>query len=199
MSDAGINGFHVILNLSPEFARSVKAHIGTYRGAKQSRHSHKGEDGMENDPEKQLYQDMADLTEKVPKIQGEVKSLKTRLKRLAGQVEQLDLINSQNQIVALDQKINLVDGRLKELIALNAELTKVVALNRFFSIQHDISDTLISSHISGTQAVQTQLIADAANIKHQMMTSERPDKILIAFREKWINILRELGAKFVEF
>ena len=67
---------------------------------------------MANDPEQQLYKDMDDLTEKVPKLRNEVKSLKRRLTIMSKRVESLELMAFQDQISKLDEKVNSIGAVL---------------------------------------------------------------------------------------
>lgn len=67
---------------------------------------------MSQDPEQQLYSDMADLTEKVPKIQNAVKSINTRLNKLSSRIENLELMAFQEQINSLNDKIDSLNGNL---------------------------------------------------------------------------------------
>ncbi len=60
---------------------------------------------MANDLEQQLYRDMADLTEKVPKLQNEIISLKKRLTKLSNRIESLELLSLQDQISNLNDEL----------------------------------------------------------------------------------------------
>ena len=60
-----------------------------------------------DDPEAQLYADVADLTEKVPKIRSELDELATK-------VQSLEFSGFQEQITSLDKKINKLNSALLE-------------------------------------------------------------------------------------
>ena len=70
---------------------------------------------MVSDREQQLYQDMANLREKVPKLQNEVKYLKAKLTKLSNRIERLELMAFQDQITELSDKINSISTKLLDV------------------------------------------------------------------------------------
>lgn len=150
---------------------------------------------MESDGEQQLYSDMADLIETFPKVQKELKSLKTGLNRLSRRIE--DLINLQDQIFVLDQKVNLLDSRLEKQHSLLDELTTSAVLSKFDIVGRDFLDVLDSANVSNVQPLRTQLLADIAATRQLIRTSQEPVAECTTFREKWLKILDDSGIEFI--
>ena len=165
---------------------------------------------MEIDPEEKLYRAMANLTEEVPKIQGEIESLKKGFGKLSKNVkhnvEQLDLMGLQEQIVALDEKVNDViqivakqTSSLDGMLPLFKELTIAVEHNKLMSIFHDMLGILESSNIPDKHAIHTQLIADVTNAKQQIRTWPHKSSLVEDCRQTWAKRLSDLGCTFYEF
>ena len=70
---------------------------------------------MTDDPEQQLYRDVSELREQIPKFHSEVRSLKTRLGKLKNRLDGFELIDFQGQITSLDSKVTRVDSILLRL------------------------------------------------------------------------------------
>ncbi len=164
-----------------------------------------------SDLEKQLYIDIADLVEKVPKLETEIaglnsivpslpkeiQSLKTRLTKLSNRVDSLELMAFQEQISRLDEKITAISDRLKQQEALNDEMVKATALSKFDFVNRDFLGILDSNQLSNSRHLRTQLFADIAKTRQLIRTGQQPVDELKSFTEKWNAILKNAGANWI--
>ena len=130
---------------------------------------------MENDPEQQLFKDMADLREKVPKLQNEIKSLKGRLTKLSNRVESLELMTFQDQISRLGEKIDSVSKNLVNVSRLFAEF--VIDFNQMH-IKNAIDLTLKSPL---RETVREQITLEQARAVEAISHSLNPLEIAKKF------------------
>jgi chromosome segregation ATPase len=172
-----------------------------------NRHRPDGEDKVAIDPEQQLYKDMAEL-------KSGIRSLKTRLTKLSGRIESLELMAFQDQISNLNDKVEVVKRELKELAEQQLELARtlrnVLTTTQLYSAALKIESLLsalrriIENQLPNkAPTLLTQLYADASNAKSQLQSSDTPLDIALQFKKSWQNRLQELGLKlgsdFIEY
>ena len=155
-----------------------------------------GEGKMANDPEQQLYADMADLREAVPKLQNEVKSLKARLTKLTTRIEQMELMGFQDQVGAVDRKTDVLSEQMKEQQTLSEELIRSTVLIRLDIFSEGFLDILNSTNPQNAQSLRTQLMADIAKTRQIIRLESEPVAELNAFNKKWRDTLKKTGASF---
>lgn len=151
-----------------------------------------------SDPEAALYKDLA----KIEEFRKEVRSLKTQLGRLAGRVKQLEVMDFQNQLNSLDERIKKTSDELTAIKKQQAkgllETHRIIAALEINSASNSFWD-IIHFQLSDNSNLRTQLVADASTAKSQVMTSEKPYDIVTEFKHKWTKRVRELGAEGIEF
>ena len=135
-----------------------------------------------------------------PYIENKVKTLKGQITKLRNRIETLEISSFQDQIAALDKKIDLLMNGLNKLIASHTELETFVIASRLLSVSSEIYEIIKCSDLplSDCQSLQTQLLADVANSKHEILKSKEPLAQLSAFRKKWIDLLHNRGCQFFD-
>lgn len=142
------------------------------------RHRPKGVREMANDLEQQLYVDMADLTEKVPKLKSEIKLLKTRLATLSSRVKSLELMDFQSQISRLDDKINSVSEH-------SVMVSQSLADFELNFMQYLMSDRIQKCLQGSTcERVKTRIRMTFAQAREAIRHSSEPLKIVRSFTEE---------------
>ncbi len=169
---------------------------------------------MANDSEQQLYEDMAELRDKVPKLQNEIRSLKTRLTKLSGRVESLELMDFQSQISKLDDRVESVKQEIlelaqKQITLVNTLKDSVLSVQQYMaglrinSLSSDFYRIIKNQPSKQPSALITQLYADVASTKSTIKSSNTPLEVANQFQETWKNRLQELGLKlgsdFIEY
>lgn len=136
-----------------------------------NRHRPNGEDKVAIDPEQQLYKDMAEL-------KSEIKSLKTRLTKLSGRIESLELMDFQSQILKIGEKIDSINEHLvitsRYLADLEMNLT-----------QYLIADG-IQKHLHGEirEQVKNRIMMSFAQAREALKHSSNPHEITRKFVEE---------------
>jgi predicted nucleic acid-binding Zn-ribbon protein len=137
---------------------------------------------MVNDPEKQLYEDMADLTEKVPKLQNEIKSLKNRLTKLSNRIESLELMTFQDQISKLGDELRLIKTNL-------VAVSRVVAFSEIDNLQLHMQEAIRSTLPANepkTIRLKEYISVENARAIEKNTNSPTPLDVLNAFRKECI-------------
>jgi hypothetical protein len=136
---------------------------------------------MVNDPESQLYRDMADIKELVPELQKEIKSLKGKITKLTNRIQTLEMMAFQEQITSLVEKINLLNEKALETSRYAAKFEMdFIQYHMKGMIHQKLSNQereRLSEHI-------TQLFATA---KERVQNSLEPISILIDFKNECID------------
>ena len=154
---------------------------------KTDRHCLKGERKMTNDPEQQLYKDMADLTEKVPKLQNEIKSQKRRLTRLSNRVESLELLALQDQISNLNDKVDSINTNL-------ADVARTVAITEIDNLKLHMVSAIrrrLSVNNSNRTRLREYISTECIKARERARTSSSPIDLLDGFRDVCISCSRE--------
>jgi len=145
---------------------------------------------MANDPEQQLYTDMADLTEKVPKLQNEIKSLKAKLTKLSGRIESLELMAFQEQISSLNDKMKSIS---ESLLAASRRLARFEMEFLQYHVRGVIRDELSGPEC---ERVREYIAKEYARAEEKLVHSSEPLSILRDFRKVCTECSKEynLGA-----
>lgn len=157
---------------------------------------------MVTDPEQQLYKDMADLTEQMPKLQREVKSLKTRLAKLISRIDRLELIGLQDQLTSLGDEQKQLKSTLDETAKLHEkQILKIWQSMYAFKINDDVDNYsgIINHQLSRRTELISQLLIDATNAKTNVLKSSEPNKTYAYFKKEWDDKLKQLGVDTVMF
>ncbi len=142
---------------------------------------------MGNDLEQQLYTDMADLTEQVPKLQNEVKSLKKRLTKLSNRVESLELVTFQDQIANLNDKVDSINTHLID-VARTVAIIEMDALR--LHMQTAIRRALSTNNPKRLQ-LKEYIFSECTKASERARTSPSPIDLLDEFRDVCISCSRE--------
>ena len=152
---------------------------------------------MTNDPEQQLYEDIADLMKKVSNLRNENRALKTKLTKLSNRVESIELLALQDQISTLNDEVKSNKQELQAAV--------VTIRDGLIDAQRSIAGLRINTLTPSLKAIierqlpkkapnlLVQLFADAANAKSKIDSSNNPPKIANQFKDKWQKLLQELG------
>lgn len=147
---------------------------------------------MANDLEQQLYSDMADLTEKVPKLQDEIKLLKQRLTKLSKRIENRESMAFQDQISNLNDKVEAAQLKLQEQITHVSDSLLVTAqfLARFdiewirWGLSEWSSKRLSKSTVPTYSKVRQFLLSHSATAKEKTRHSSTPLSVAMEFRKE---------------
>lgn len=168
---------------------------------------------MVNDRESQLYRDVADLLEQVPKlkqamdslekkvepiesVEKDVRSLKTRISRLTGRVEKLELLDFQSQITRLDEQIGDLHSDFHTLAGEN-----------FMWIQRKLGEFIIASTLSQAnhyfksskaKNALEQLNISAAGAHAKVQISNAPLEDAITFYNDCLKLAEESGIRCIK-
>ena len=137
---------------------------------------------MATDPEGQLYKDMADLTEKVPKLQNELAALKKRLTELTKRVESLELMAFQDQISKLGDEVKSTNEDL-------VRLSRVVVLNEIDTL-HLHMERAISKEVSDDklrERLRLYISVEGTRARERVDNAPSPITILMAFKKECIS------------
>jgi chromosome segregation ATPase len=142
------------------------------------------------------------LLKALANFKKEVHSLKTRLGKLTGRVEQLELMDSQNQLTRLDERITKISDELTTAANQQTQalllLQRSIAALRIDSLVHN-SREIIEQELPNDSHLFTQLLTDASSAKGKLTTSNNPWEIAIQFKDKWEKLLHELGANTISY
>jgi len=157
---------------------------------------------MENDAELSFIQGLAEIKD----FEKQVKSLKLYTTKLDKKITALELSGFQDQIAALGQKINRLSERIdkqasaqQSLLSLYKDLQKSVVTYRLFNLQAELMDILNSSKLPNIRSLQTEIVLNVSNVKHQIQASKNPFALLDDFSKNWEDRLRKLGCEFINY
>jgi hypothetical protein len=130
---------------------------------------------IDDDPEAQLYADVADLTEKVPKIRSDLDELATK-------VQTLEFSGFQEQITSLDKKINKLNSALLDSNRIIADYI----INSLKKFTLDTIDSIPTPLISKKKMEITKreardyVIEECATASQAIYSSEKPLDIAVS-------------------
>lgn len=146
---------------------------------------------MANDPEQQLYEDMADLTERVPKLENEIKSLKRKITKLSTRIESLELMAFQDQIANLNDKIDSINKYI------NAIGLRVV-LNELDFLQLHMRKAIDKKLSEGNtkRQIREYISNKHASAQEKARLSSKPFEYLLEFKKECMTYSKKykLGA-----
>ncbi len=130
-------------------------------------------------------------------IDNNVKLIKRELKKLK---KAHDMIANQQSQTSLElQQLKVAhDAVANKHAQMLLVIQRTMAAWEINSNVQTYSD-IIFSQLSRRTELSTQLVADAANAKSQILTSNEPFDIGTNFKNKWSDILEKSGAKIITF
>jgi chromosome segregation ATPase len=151
------------------------------------------------------------LLKGLAKVEKEVRSLKKRLGNLAGSVEKLELMDFQDQLNSLDERITkLINHDLQQLKQAHdaiAEQNKQIILttqrhyarSTIISIYNDCQERIGLSKPDIYDRQQSQMALECSSAISKLDISLNPLSIAQEFRKKWYGELDKLGIEYLKF
>ncbi|MFH0847588.1 MAG: hypothetical protein V1894_06020 [Chloroflexota bacterium] len=136
---------------------------------------------MANDAEAQLYEDMADLKEQVPKLQNEIKKVKANVSKLTRRVDSSELMGFQEQITKLNERLGFIDEKLLGL----SQIVAITEIERLNLHMQDSINAMLSTGVGNRQQytrLREALTFECSKARTEASTSPTPTKILTGFR-----------------
>ena len=109
----------------------------------------------------------------------------------------------------IDDKIELIKRELQKFkiahdAVANQHAQKLLELQRIvsgFKVNSDVDTftSIIDNQFPNKSSMRTQILTEAAAIKPQILTSNKPIDLAIGYHKKWEKALRNLGADFISY
>lgn len=109
----------------------------------------------------------------------------------------------------VDGKIRLIKRELQQLkvahdAVANQQAQAILDLQRIVAglkVNSDVATniSIIDNQFRNKSTMRTQVITEAAAVKSQIQTSNKPMVLAIGFYEKWNKAFRDLGADFISY
>lgn len=143
---------------------------------------------MEDDGEKEKVKFIEDLKkqgEQILVFQKGIRSLKTRISKLTGRVEQIENLEFQNQISSLSDKVESLNKSF-----LNAK--RIVAVNGMNFNQYHICENIMNQYEGEEEAnLKGQIRIMYARASEAVKTSKKPLTLMLKFTQECAKFSKE--------
>ncbi len=129
-------------------------------------------------------------SEDIESLMKEVRSLKTRLGKLTSRVEQLGLMDFQEQLNRLNERIGIIS---EALLISSRNIARFIIL----STCRDTKDIIYREKPNADRYVITQLLTDAKGTRTEVDKTTNPLLNSAQFENKCLELLKSLGIKTV--
>jgi GTPase involved in cell partitioning and DNA repair len=98
----------------------------------------------------------------------------------------------------VDNKVKSIKRELRQLKQTLLIAQQMIASSKV-NTDANVFHSIVVTELKNKTHISSELLANAASVKAQIGSSEKPIDLAVGFYQKWSERLRELGAHTVEF